>query len=429
MRREEDLYDIWEEFCRKGSWTADFRLCGIYAGQLNRFSGPDFQGAEFELDGKIYRGDVEIHLRTNNWYEHHHHLDRNYDLVMLHLVLDESRQSSVYTSKMREICTIGFKQFPQESKLIKKIYRCADIKKDPDQIELRLKKLALNRLHYRELGIRKNAEKDSYDQVIFSQLMKVLGKPHNEQNFQHLASIFPWDYLMSIREKFNMRPEDWLAFFAVKSGLLESTAEFFLLKPLTDRVAAINNKPGLEPTVWCSAGQRPNNRPSYHLKILAHWLDNFEGYSLYQSFKSKLSKRLPFPLMLLELETVFKINLYSGKQKNLKTQTNIKAFKWGKSQIIEILGNVIIPFFHWEAASQSSFGFQTYLESFYFFLPQSTPYAKLKAIHKRIPIFQHKFSRFYMNQGLLTLKDKYCEKRRCQACPLIVNHKEIDKNL
>ena len=429
MRREEDLYDIWEEFCRQGSWTADFQLRGIYAGQLNRFAGPDFQGAEFEFDGKICRGDVEIHLRTNDWYEHYHHLDRNYDLVMLHLVFDESRQISVYNSKMREIHTIGFKQFPQELKPKKRKYQCADIKKDPDEIEHRLKKLALDRLHSKELGIRKNSEKDPYDQVIFRQLMKVFGKPYNEQTFQLLASIFPWDYLMAIRDRFKLTPEHWLAFFAVKSGLIESTPEFSLLKPLTDRVEAINCKPGLEATMWCPAGQRPNNRPSHHLKILSYWLHGFEGQSLYHLFKTKLRERIPYPLMLIELENIFKIDLPGSKNKNFRVDSKIKTLKWGRSQIIELIGNVIIPFFHWEAARQSSLGFQSYLQSLYFFLPQSTPYAKLKPLYKRMPEYKNRFNRFYMNQGLLTLKDKFCDRRGCQACPLIVDYKDIDKNL
>ena len=62
MKCETDLYHIWEDFCREGESTTDLSLRGIYAGRLNRSSGPDFQGAEFELDGKVYRGDVEIHI-------------------------------------------------------------------------------------------------------------------------------------------------------------------------------------------------------------------------------------------------------------------------------------------------------------------------------------------------------------------------------
>ena len=105
ITQEKDLYHIWENFCRTQSRTDDQRLCGIFAGQLNRFEGPDYQSAEFEIDGKIYRGDVEIHYNINDWYSHRHHLDPRYDGVLLHLVWDIKTGVVTYTSKRRKIFT------------------------------------------------------------------------------------------------------------------------------------------------------------------------------------------------------------------------------------------------------------------------------------------------------------------------------------
>ncbi|MCK4755186.1 MAG: DUF2851 family protein, partial [Calditrichia bacterium] len=99
--REENLYPVWESFCKSKSWSEDLRLQGLNAGKLNLFEGPDYQGAEFELDGKVYYGDVEIHRYTNEWYHHHHHLDRRYNSVRLHLVLHQQPEISVYTSDER----------------------------------------------------------------------------------------------------------------------------------------------------------------------------------------------------------------------------------------------------------------------------------------------------------------------------------------
>ena len=55
--RESWLYTIWRAFCQHRMHTQDKRLRGIFAGRLSTACGPDFQGAEFELDGRRYRGD------------------------------------------------------------------------------------------------------------------------------------------------------------------------------------------------------------------------------------------------------------------------------------------------------------------------------------------------------------------------------------
>ncbi len=428
IKREEDLYAIWMDFCHQGSLTKDNRLRGIYAGQLNRFCGPDFQGAEFELDGTIYRGDVEIHLRTNDWYNHHHHLDNNYDHVLLHLVLDEIGQSSVNNSKMREVCTLGFKIFPAFPQPKIRKGQCFEQEKNIKEVRHHLIELSIDRFQSRQIRFRKNAEKMTYDQMIFQQIMRIIGKPNNEKTFQYLSAILTWNDLMVIKERFKMSYEDWIALFAIKSDLISVMPEFFPLKSLIGRIEAINNRQGLKSSMWFSAGQRPFNKPGHHLKILAFWLHRFEGQSLYHEFKSKLRERLPNVIMLGELEKVFKIKSSENISQQRKINVATKEIKWGRSQVIEILGNVILPFFDWEAGHQSNFGFQRYLQSIYLSLPQLTPYAVLKPFYKNPYWSDIKFNKFYMNQGLFNLKDKYCELNDCQTCPIVVNNKDIDIN-
>jgi hypothetical protein len=55
-------------------------------GIWNSEEGPDFMHAEIEIDGKLYIGDVEIHVRASEWYAHKHHLNSRYNRVILHAV-------------------------------------------------------------------------------------------------------------------------------------------------------------------------------------------------------------------------------------------------------------------------------------------------------------------------------------------------------
>ena len=64
------------------------RLRVLYAGRSNPREGPDFLDARLAAEsGEVITGDVELHVRAPDWYSHGHHLDPNYNGVVLHVVL------------------------------------------------------------------------------------------------------------------------------------------------------------------------------------------------------------------------------------------------------------------------------------------------------------------------------------------------------
>jgi hypothetical protein len=62
-------------------------------GALNAYGGPDFRGAEVEIGGLRWIGDVEIHRTSREWEAHGHHRDPAYDRVVLHVVLGADRRT------------------------------------------------------------------------------------------------------------------------------------------------------------------------------------------------------------------------------------------------------------------------------------------------------------------------------------------------
>lgn len=68
-------------------YTTDQKaIAVIHVGEYNTGSGPDFFNGQIEVDGLRLSGNIEMHLKSSDWYAHGHQNDRAYDNVILHVV-------------------------------------------------------------------------------------------------------------------------------------------------------------------------------------------------------------------------------------------------------------------------------------------------------------------------------------------------------
>lgn len=58
-------------------------------GTHNHHQGPDFSEAVIRIGPTKWVGNVELHLRSSDWYKHKHQADQNYSNIILHVVWEE----------------------------------------------------------------------------------------------------------------------------------------------------------------------------------------------------------------------------------------------------------------------------------------------------------------------------------------------------
>lgn len=200
--REDLLYFIWrhnklstEQLC-----TGEGEPIVIRApGTRNSLSGPDFFNAKVEIDGQLWAGYVEMHLKSSDWYAHHHEADENYNNVILHVVWEDD--IAVFRKDGSQIPTLEVKNYVSKSLLNgyqnlmdKSSTSFINCEKDVDQVdsflmENWLHRLYIERLEHKSTLIWKllDTSKNDWEAVLFMLLAKNFGSKVNGPYFLERA--------------------------------------------------------------------------------------------------------------------------------------------------------------------------------------------------------------------------------------------------
>ncbi|MBK9391340.1 MAG: DUF2851 family protein [Bacteroidetes bacterium] len=98
--KEEFLHFLWKYSLYDKDKLLDNdgnRIVVIHPGEYNRDAGPDFFNARISVNGTIWAGNVEIHIRSSHFNLHGHQDDPVYDNVILHVVAEND--TKVYNSR------------------------------------------------------------------------------------------------------------------------------------------------------------------------------------------------------------------------------------------------------------------------------------------------------------------------------------------
>ena len=208
---ESFLYHIWDggHLRLTELMTTDGqRIEIIHRGKWNMDSGPDFIGAILKFDGQLVKGDVEIHNKNGDWFQHGHHTDSSYNYVILHAVLwNENNPSPVVTQAGKIIPILALGDFLDESisRLRTKLDRiagdsargwpevCPLGKKENPQVLQRVEHWGIERLQQKKERFREEREYFEFNDLLYQGLSEALGYSKNQQSFLKLSFLLSLD--------------------------------------------------------------------------------------------------------------------------------------------------------------------------------------------------------------------------------------------
>ena len=250
--------------------TTDGQLIEVIDSGLYNSSdaGPDFFNAKVKVDGMLWVGNVELHMKASDWYRHHHDKDEAYDSVVLHVV--QQADMEVKTSQGKTLTTLELpiapelKQDYEELVTSDKYPPCYKIIDTLPLLKVHswLSTLQVERLQQKTNALveRVQRTRGSWEDAYFTTLARNFGFGINGAAFEMWAEALPLGSVAHHRD--NLFQVE--AMFIGVAGLLDKMDEKYARE-----FSYLQKKFGLqpiEPTLWRYLRTRPQNLP--HVRIM-----------------------------------------------------------------------------------------------------------------------------------------------------------------
>ena len=385
----------------------------LNSGQYLQLAGPDFFNAQLIIGNQKWAGNVEIHLKSSDWYVHNHEKDSNYDSVILHVVWEYD--VPIFRKDNSEIPTVELKEYVALSDLHKYqslvsqkswIY-CENEIGNVDEFIFKnwQERLFFERLERKSQLIFELVETSNQDweAVLFYLLAKNFGLNTNGELFFKVAKSIPFHVIR--KESFSL--ESLEALLLGQANLLSHDFQDSYAKELQKSYAYLVQKYQLQEKVIGSVEffkHRPDNFPTIRLAQLANLY--FHRKNLFSLVMNSTS--------ISELYQIFNLGVskYWETHYNFDKESSKKMKKLSKSFIDLLVINTIIPLRFAYARSQNKEITQESID-----LATLIP-AEQNVIIEKFKIFGLQVNNVYESQALLELKKNYCDHKKCLDCTI-----------
>ena len=383
-------------------------------GEHNHNAGPDFFNAQLKIGEQLWAGNLEIHIKSSDWYLHNHETDSNYDNVIIHVVWEHDTE--IFRKDNTQIPTLELKNYvtPEALHNYQKLFSNAqkwincenDFASIPEfTISNWLERLYFERLERKanDIAIVLEQSTNNWEAVLFKMLAKNFGLKVNGQAFASIANSF--DFLIIRKQQSKLLSLEALLFG--QAELLQDDCQEPYFIALEKEYQFLKQKFTLSSqnvTPLQFFRLRPPNFPTIRLSQLANM------YHLHQNVFSKIieTKTLEDFYKLFSVETsVFWETHYTFSKAS-------KPLKKGltKPFIDLLLINTIIPI-KFSYAKQLGKPIDNEIIQL---LEQIT--SEKNSIVNKFNSLKKISKSALDSQALIQLKTEYCDKNRCLQCAI-----------
>lgn len=385
----------------------------LYPGQYLQLAGPDFFNAQIIIGKQKWAGNVEIHLKSSDWYVHHHEQDEAYENVILHVVWEHDTE--VFRKNNSEIPVLELKHYV--SKEILGNYQSLITPKSWIFCEKEIKeigaftfenwkeRLFLERLERKSLPVQdlfESLNKD-WEAVLFCLLAKNFGLNTNGDSFLKIATSIPF----SIIRKEGVEIENIEALLFGRSGLLDVEKEDNYFKDLKFRYFYLLHKYQMEKLPIAPLQffkHRPDNFPTIRLSQFANLY--FKQHNLFSKLMDVKKIKEIYSLFDVSTSSYWQSHYQFDKESPKKKKQLTKSF------IDLIIINTIIPIQFTYYKNQNKELYEDLIELSNEIAPEKN------AVIEKFSSFGIKSENAFSTQALLQLKNEYCSKSKCLECAI-----------
>ncbi|VXB94038.1 conserved hypothetical protein [Flavobacterium sp. 9AF] len=388
----------------------------LHFGHYLQTAGPDFFNAQIILGNQKWAGNIEIHVKSSDWYLHHHEKDEKYDNVILHVVWEYDME--VYRKDNSEIPILELKQYVNSNDYLNYTYlskkkswiNCENQITSIDSFIFNnwMERLFFERVETKSKLIYNLLEetKNDWDSVLFCLLAKNFGLNTNGDVFLKMAKIIPFSVIRKEKEN----EENLEALFYGITNLLEQDNEDSYFQILKKKWFFLKEKYQLKNNVFEDLQfykLRPDNFPTIRLSQLAalyHSIPNLFEYCI--SIKDCDSFYNMFNVVA---------GVYWDYHYNFDKRSSIRKKRLTKEFIDLLIINTIIPI---------QFTYSNYLgkdnsEAILALLRQLK--SEKNKIINQFEYFGVISESALESQSLLHLKKNYCDNNKCLECTIGIN--------
>ena len=385
----------------------------VNSGQYLQLSGPDFFNAQLIIAGQKWAGNIEIHLKSSDWYAHRHETDPAYENVILHVVWEHDAE--IFRKDNTQIPVIELKNYVEVETLDKYVFLmtpkswifCERQIAGTDEFVLSnwLERLFFERLEKKCIPIQQilSLTGNDWEATLFCMLAKNFGLNTNGSIFFKIAQAIPF----SIVRKESIDVMNLEALLFGMAHLLDADREDAYCQALYSKWEYLIQKYGFSKSHLGTVEfykHRPDNFPTIRLAQLA---------ALFSKRQNLFSEIIEAD-SLEKIYGIFRLSIspYWETHYTFDKESHYKRKSLGTSFVDLLLINTVIPI---KFAYAKSLGKD--ISSELIRLIASVP-PERNVIIDKFSSLGMKSENAYVTQSLLQLKNEYCMRYRCLDCAI-----------